>query len=121
MTPLTVLAEGRHSDPFALLGPHDSADGYIVRTIQPAAHGVELRLVATGELRQMHRLAGGVFEGVLGGPERSALPSDRSALSSERSGAPDYRLRVTFGGGHVVEIDDPYRYGRLLSDYDLHL
>jgi len=116
ITPLAALAEGRHSDPFALLGPHDAADGYIVRTLQPAAHSVELRLVATGELRQMRRLAGGVFEGTLDvdGPERSALPS-------ERSGVPDYRLRVTFGRDHVVEIDDPYRYGRLLSDYDLHL
>ena len=28
---------------------------------------------------------------------------------------PDYRLRVTFGSGHVVEIDDPYRYGRVLT------
>jgi 1,4-alpha-glucan branching enzyme len=106
---LAALAEGRHSDPFALLGPHDAADGYIVRTIQPAARSVELRSVATGALRPMRRLNGGIFEGVLGagGPERSALP--------------DYRLRVTFGGDLVVEIDDPYRYGRLLSDYDLHL
>ena len=34
---------------------------------------------------------------------------------------PDYRLRVTFAGDHVVEIDDPYRYGRVLTDFDLHL
>ena len=25
---------------------------------------------------------------------------------------PDYRLRITFPGDHVVEIDDPYRYGQ---------
>ncbi len=35
--------------------------------------------------------------------------------------APDYRLRVTFPGGHRVEIDDPYRYGRVITDFDLHL
>jgi 1,4-alpha-glucan branching enzyme len=112
ITPLTALAEGRYNDPFAVLGPHDTDAGSVVRTIQPAARSVDLRMVATGELRPMRRLNGGVFEGMLesGGPERSALPA-----------VPDYRLRVTFGGGHVVEVDDPYRYGRLLSDYDLHL
>ena len=33
----------------------------------------------------------------------------------------DYRLRITYPSGHVVEIDDPYRYGRVLTDFDLHL
>jgi 1,4-alpha-glucan branching enzyme len=33
----------------------------------------------------------------------------------------NYRLRMTFPGDHVIEIDDPYRYGRVLSDFDLHL
>src|SRR5438445_13718442 len=34
---------------------------------------------------------------------------------------PDYRLRITFAGDQVTEVDDPYRYGRVLSDFDLHL
>src|SRR5581483_8417660 len=33
---------------------------------------------------------------------------------------PDYRLGVTFPGDHVLEIDDPYSYGRVLTDFDLH-
>ena len=41
---LAALAEGRHSDPFALLGPHPTPDGYLIRTLQPAARAVELRL-----------------------------------------------------------------------------
>jgi 1,4-alpha-glucan branching enzyme len=28
---------------------------------------------------------------------------------------------MTFPGDHIVEIDDPYRYGRVLTDFDLHL
>ncbi|HMJ86688.1 MAG TPA: 1,4-alpha-glucan branching protein GlgB, partial [Vicinamibacterales bacterium] len=36
-------------------------------------------------------------------------------------GFPDYRLRITYPGEHIVEIDDPYRYGRVLTDFDLHL
>jgi 1,4-alpha-glucan branching enzyme len=34
---------------------------------------------------------------------------------------PDYRVRLTFPDDHVLEIDDPYRYGRVLTDFDLHL
>jgi len=33
----------------------------------------------------------------------------------------NYRLRITFPGDHVIEVDDPYRYGRVLTDFDLHL
>ena len=35
--------------------------------------------------------------------------------------APDYRLRITYPGDQTIEIDDPYRYGRVLTDFDLHL
>src|SRR5262245_51275175 len=38
-----------------------------------------------------------------------------------QDGFPDYRLRITYPGDHLVEIDDPYRYGRVLTDFDLHL
>src|SRR6185295_15929826 len=34
---------------------------------------------------------------------------------------PDYRLRITYPGDHTIEIDDAYRYGRVLTDFDLHL
>src|SRR5207245_1661063 len=33
----------------------------------------------------------------------------------------DYRLRITFTHDHIVEADDPYRYGRVLTDFDMHL
>jgi 1,4-alpha-glucan branching enzyme len=35
--------------------------------------------------------------------------------------ASHYRLRIGYHAGHVLEVDDPYRYGRVLTDYDLHL
>ena len=44
----------------------------------------------------------GIFEAVLENEEQ----------------VPAYRLRVTTPGGHVTEIDDPYRFGRILSDFD---
>ncbi len=34
---------------------------------------------------------------------------------------PAYHLRLTFPGGRHAELDDPYRYGRVITDFDLHL
>ena len=33
----------------------------------------------------------------------------------------DYRLRITEDGGRTLTLDDPYRYGPVLTAYDLHL
>src|SRR5262245_13340948 len=33
----------------------------------------------------------------------------------------DYRLRIGYPDGHSVEIDDPYRYGRVITEYDSYL
>ena len=106
---LAALLAGQHRDPFAVLGPHRTGDGkrVVVRTVQPAAERVQVRLVVTGALITMHQsVEGGLFE--------ASLPSAVAEL-------PDYRFRITYPGDHVVEADDPYRYGRVLSDFDLHL
>src|SRR5262245_47575133 len=104
---LAAVAGGYSRDPFSVLGPHPADGGRVViRAYQPAARGVELRLRATGELRAMTEPGpGGFFEATI---DASEPP-------------PDYRLRIAFPGGHAIEIDDPYRYGRVLTDYDLHL
>jgi 1,4-alpha-glucan branching enzyme len=108
---LTSLASGAHDDPFGVLGPHPADGGRaIVRAFLPAARAVELRLRSTGELRPMTmRSPAGFFELVV----ETGQARDARAL--------DYRLRITYPGDHVVEVDDPYRYGRVLSDFDLHL
>jgi 1,4-alpha-glucan branching enzyme len=114
--PLEALAKGLNRDPFAVLGPHADESGRhtVVRAFQPAARSVDLRLPATGEVRPMTaRLPSGLFETMLEGSEPVVGPDDRRSL--------DYRLRLTFFDGHVLEIDDPYRYGRILGDFDLHL
>ena len=106
---LVSLAGGTHRDPFAVLGPHVDGHGRtVVRVFQPAAHGVELRHGATGAWVSMaRRKPAGLFE--------ARLTPDTTGDTT------DYRLRITFPGDHVVEADDPYRYGRVLTDFDLHL
>ena len=102
---LAALAAGKNRDPFAVLGPHaeENGRGAVVRAFQPAAVAIDLRLGATDELRPMTR-------------------RDPAGLFEIRvADATDYRLRITYPGGHRVEADDPYRYGRVLTDFDLHL
>ncbi len=104
---LAALAAGRHRDPFSVLGPHSlgKEPGVVIRAFNPAAREIAVRIMGTGELHPMGRgLNEGLFEVVLPGTE-----------------IPDYRLRITFRGDHVVEIDDPYRYGQVLTGFDLHL
>jgi 1,4-alpha-glucan branching enzyme len=96
-------------DPFALLGPHPvagSRSGVVIRARRPDVRTVDVRIVATGELHPMSRVDADT------GLHEVELP---------HASPPDYRLRLTFAEGGVLEIDDPYRYGRVLDDFDLHL
>jgi 1,4-alpha-glucan branching enzyme len=98
-----ALAGARHSDPFSVLGPHREADGVVIRTYQPSAERVDV--LHGGGPTAMERHASGVFEGAFRGAHDIF----------------DYRLRVIYPGGHAVEIDDAYRYGRVITEYDIYL
>ena len=106
-------------DPFSVLGPHVERDGarrpagVVIRTRQPAARSVVVRLLPSGETRPMVKIdPDGLYEVRLGGTEN---------VSTSATTIPDYRLLVTYSADHSVEFDDAYRYGRVLSDFDLHL
>jgi 1,4-alpha-glucan branching enzyme len=108
---LRAVVEGISRDPFAFLGPHAEASGsgWVVRALQPAARSIEVRAARTGEILPMAlRHPAGLFE---------------ARLSNEQ--AADYRLRIAYRANgdaeHRLEIDDPYRYGQVLTDFDLHL
>src|SRR5437016_2191545 len=112
---LAALAAGTNRDPFDVLGPHHENGETVVRAFHPAARAIEIRLRATGELQAMSRRGpAGCFEVRLKADDPEVrLSPDATHL--------DYRLRVTYLGDHVVEIYDPYRYGRVLTDFDIHL
>jgi 1,4-alpha-glucan branching enzyme len=116
---LAALVGGFNRDPFAVLGPQ----GDLVRVFQPSARAIDLRLVATGDrLPMTKRDAAGIFEVRVPQIGREGQEGqDRQDRPQGSRGFPDYRLRITYPGDHVVEIDDPYRYGRVLTDFDLHL
>ncbi len=102
---LDALAGARHSDPFGVLGPHLDGDSLIIRAIQPAAERVDVIRSGRGETPMSRTHHGGVWEAV--------FPATTSVF--------DYRLRVTYPGGQVATIDDPYRYGRIITEYDVYL
>src|SRR4051812_33835612 len=103
---LQELAEARHADPFGVLGPHlEPNKGVVIRTVMPTAERITVTRNGSGTVEMTRRHPAGIFEAVL----------------ADVTEIPDYRLRVSFDGGGTSEIDDPYRYGRVLSDYDLYL
>lgn len=100
---LEAIAAGRHGDPFAVLGRHPTGEGTAVRACLPDAVAVEA--VARSGGRRLAKLKpvhpAGVFAGVLDEDE-------------------PYLLRITWPGGAVQETEDPYGFGVLLDDPDLH-
>ena len=99
----TAAMEGRLTDPFALLGRHDSPDGPVVRSFQPDAEKIELAARDDGRpLGRLEHFEGGLFIGRL----EEDVP---------------YLLRIAWPGGAVQETEDPYSFGNVLGDLDLHL
>jgi 1,4-alpha-glucan branching enzyme len=105
MTAFDAIAAARHSDPFSVLGPHVEDGHLTIRACLPAAEAVSVTRDGAAPIRMTRRHPAGVYE--------ASLP-DASEIT-------DYRLRVTYPGGQTAVVDDPYRYGRVLTDYDLHL
>jgi 1,4-alpha-glucan branching enzyme len=108
---LDALVRGQHGDPFKQLGPHLSREQRLtVRVLRPGAVAVDLELRHPAALRvPMTRVhIDGLFE------------AEVAEVTSLDHGV-DYRLHVDFGSGERVELDDPYRFGRITTDFDLHL
>jgi 1,4-alpha-glucan branching enzyme len=103
--PFALIAAARHPDPFSILGPHPTDRGLVVRAVLPGAERVEITRPDAPVVMMDARHPDGVFEGLLEGVHD----------------APEYRLRVTYPDGHRTELDDPYRFGRILTDFDLYL
>ena len=102
-----TIVQGRHGDPFSVLGMH-GGDGtpLTVRAFLPQADSVEVIDSDTGEqvgaLRRLHP------EGFFAGE----LPRREQRFS--------YRLRIT-SGEHTEVAEDPYRFGVVLGELDVHL
>ena len=104
---IELLINGRHGDAFRILGPHllkPSAEGerWEISAFLPQAEKAAV-LIKGVEHSMRRRHAGGVFAVALDG---EPVP---------------YRLQLTHYDGTREEIDDPYRFPPLLTDYEIHL
>jgi 1,4-alpha-glucan branching enzyme len=97
-----AVLEGRHPDPFHYLGPHFEDDAPVVRVYLPDAE--EVKAVGEhGDECELHRVHdAGLFVGSL------------------KNGSRRYRVRARYGD-HIVEMEDPYRFPPILTDFDLYL
>ena len=93
---------GYHADPFQYLGPHVEADRPVVRAFLPGARDVKV-VDADDRERPLARIHdAGLFVG--------DIPA---------ADAP-YKLRARWNGD-FVDLDDPYRFPPVLTDFDLYL
>jgi 1,4-alpha-glucan branching enzyme len=102
---VAALAEARHGDAFAVLGPHRTPEGVAVRVFAPHAETLDARDHDGGLIARLERThPAGLFEGLVKGAERLA----------------PYRLHAANAGG-AWDFDDPYRFGPTLGPLDDHL
>lgn len=99
-----ALRHGRHGDPFAILGPHGGGKARVVRAFLPGAKAVRA-VCRDGDragvaLREL--FGDGLFSGVV-------------------DAAGPYELAITWPDGVEQRTEDPYAFGLLLGELDLHL
>jgi 1,4-alpha-glucan branching enzyme len=99
---LERLLTARHHDPFAILGLHPDPAGWVLRVFRPDASRVSL-LLPEGNVDLFKSDGRGLFEW-------------RGALAPARP----WRLAIE-ADGQSFEITDPYAFGPLLSDQEIHL
>ena len=99
-----ALVEGRHGDPFSVLGIHKSGKSRLVRTFQPYASRIEIIGAdgeTLGEMRRVHPY--GLFTG--------EMPPNKRR----------YLFRITHPDGNTELVEDAYRFAPTLGDIDLYL
>jgi 1,4-alpha-glucan branching enzyme len=98
-----AIAEGRHGDPFSVLGLHKRGGTWVVTAFVPGAEQVEVVTGKAGKVTAMQRL-----------PE---VPEVFVATLPRKA---DYRLRAK-GHGNDWEWEDPFRFGPVLGEMDEYL
>ena len=106
------LIEGRHENPFELLGPHEVSEGHrkalAVRAYLP--HSTQAWVVDPSHVEAIHPMRrihpAGLFEAIC----------PVSLANGSR-----YMLRVADESGKKATMHDPYSFPHLMTDYDLYL
>ena len=105
---MDAITAGYHGAPFNVLGMHPATvrgrKALVIRTFQPQA--ASLVVVRNHTEYEMHRVhPEGLFEAV--------FPGEADFFA--------YYLSITLPDGRRYDVDDPYRFPPVLTDFDLHL
>ncbi len=116
---IDAFIAARHSDPFALLGPHPAEGNWSVRFFLPwaAAASISLRPLA---IEGATVPPAKVTDAVKLRPEgffEATWPSNQSAPPAAAS----YKIHGRTHQGESFEIYDPYAFPCVLSEFDLYL
>ena len=102
---VAAIVGARHGDPFAVLGPHQTGAGLVIRALVPGAASVQVRGLDRGTTIAMTcRHPDGFFEVLLPGG----------------AGGFRYRLHAANASGNWA-FDDPFSFGPVLGALDDHL
>jgi 1,4-alpha-glucan branching enzyme len=104
---LDLILRAEHADPFGVLGLHSINGNQVVRAFRPDAKTLTVIDRADPKTKFVaQRIADeGVFEAIANGQ------TDRF----------DYLLEVTNWAGQTTQVADPYSFGPLLGELDMHL
>jgi 1,4-alpha-glucan branching enzyme len=104
---LSLLLRAEHADPFGVLGLQSVNGTQVVRALRPDAKTLAVVDRADPKTKfEAQRIADeGVFE----------------ATTNGRSDRFDYVLEVTNWAGNTIQVADPYSFGPLLGELDMHL
>src|SRR5438874_10305069 len=104
---MSRFVRGIHSDPFRVLGPHCVGDDLETRVFRPDARSVNILLdrepdkpIAAERIEQQ-----GFFGATIAGANRDM----------------QYHVRITDRAGSQHVTRDPYQYGPIMGQVDLHL
>ena len=101
---IQAIVFGYHGDPFAILGPHIVDDGLVIRVFLPQA--VEIELQSDALTASMHKVHPDGFYELL-------VPGEKLPFT--------YQIKFKNQAGDIQQIEDPYRFPTLMSDFDEYL
>jgi 1,4-alpha-glucan branching enzyme len=114
---LNSFLSGTHSDPFRILGPHRRGDDLVIRVFRPDAEKIDIVLAAApkafGGGEQDRQSAVAAEKVHRDGFFCAAVPGATRDL--------DYRVQITKWDGSKESAADPYQYGPIMGEIDLHL
>ena len=104
---IIALLNATHSDPFRVLGPHPAGDDLLIRVFRPEAR--EVQILSAKDRNQVYPADRLHIEGLY----QATLPNESRDFQ--------YLVKVRAFDGSEKIFRDPYSYGPIMGEIDLHL